>query len=320
MNFLNILKEIEEFDPEIGDRINPRRKAISSITGFGSKVAVAALPFALGTLFKKAYGATPTEIVNILNFALTLEYLEYELYKRGTSTTVAATFTTQGQTAAVATDLANITNHELQHINFLIKTINALGGTPRTPLKYDPIPTVSNFDFTGGGKFNAVFTDYDTFLGLAQVFEDTGVRAYKGQAAQLLGEKVVLTAALSIHTVEARHAAHLRMLRRARKVENNKGAAPATFKPWISGTTATTAGAGPNDTGLGANVDLTYFGTVRENATAQPSEDRPININQIGSIETGLVLPVTAAIESFDEPLTTAEIIGIITPFLPRGF
>jgi hypothetical protein len=319
MNIFNIIAEIEKIDPEIYDRLNPRRAAIKKITSFGSKVAITSIPIFLGTVFKKAYGGTPTEITSALNFALTMEYLEYELYKQATSTSVAALFTSQGQTAAAATDLVNIRNQELQHVNFLINIITASGGTPRGVLKYDPVPLNSNFDFTGGGKFNTVFTDYDIFLSLAQVFEDAGVRAYKGQVGLLIGDKVSLTAALGIHSVEARHAAHLRRMRRDRKVTNNKGSAPATFKPWISGTSATTAGAGPNDTGIGVNVDPVYFGAVRENNVLQPTPDRPIDISQIGVIETGLTLSSTAAIESFDEPLTSAEVIAFITPFIPRG-
>jgi hypothetical protein len=65
--------------------LNPRRAAIKNITSFGSKVAVAAMPFALGTLFKKAYGQTPSSVVDVLNFALTLEHLEAGFYNKGTA-------------------------------------------------------------------------------------------------------------------------------------------------------------------------------------------------------------------------------------------
>jgi rubrerythrin len=57
------------------------------------------------------------------------------------------------------------------------------------------------------------FTDYQQFLALAQAFEDTGVRAYKGQAANLMSKPDLLTAALQIHSVEARHASEVRRLR-----------------------------------------------------------------------------------------------------------
>ena len=79
----------------------------------------------------------------------------------------------------------------------------AAGGTPVAE------PT---FDFSGGkgsgnGPFANAFNDYSLFLAVAQTLEDTGVRAYKGQAGNLISSDDVLTAALRIHSVEARHAA-----------------------------------------------------------------------------------------------------------------
>ncbi|OYX95274.1 MAG: dessication-associated protein, partial [Sphingobacteriia bacterium 35-40-5] len=55
MNILNILEEIEKTDAEVYERISPRRKAMAQFYGFGKKVALASIPFALGTMFKKAY-------------------------------------------------------------------------------------------------------------------------------------------------------------------------------------------------------------------------------------------------------------------------
>jgi len=48
---------------------------------------------------------------------------------------------------------------------------------------------------------------------VAQTLEDTGVAAYKGQAPRLTGGGELLTTALRIHSVEARHAAELRRIR-----------------------------------------------------------------------------------------------------------
>src|ERR1700761_4764079 len=87
MNLLNILSEIEKVDPEVHQRMSPRRDAIKNITSFGSKVAVAALPFAFATIFKKAYGASaPVPVNTVLNFALQLEYLESYFYTQGVAT------------------------------------------------------------------------------------------------------------------------------------------------------------------------------------------------------------------------------------------
>jgi rubrerythrin len=59
------------------------------------------------------------------------------------------------------------------------------------------------------------------FLKTAVVLEDTGVKAYSGQATRIKQASVV-KAAVSILTVEARHAAYLRGL-------NNQTFAPRTF-------------------------------------------------------------------------------------------
>lgn len=78
-----------------------------------------------------------------------------------------------------------------------LSTIEDFGGDPVSFSDED-------FDFTAGGQFDP-FNDYPTFLLLSQAFEDTGVRAYKGQAPKMAGNDL-LTAALQIHSVEACHA------------------------------------------------------------------------------------------------------------------
>ncbi len=282
MNLLNIIEEIEKVDPEFQDRISPRRAAIKNITSFGSKVAVAALPFALSTLFKKAYGQSSSNVNSVLNFALTLEYLEAEFYTQGTNAVRTALFVTQGQTAIAKAALDKITRDENNHVAFLKQVL----GTAAV--------AKPNFDFTAKGTFPDVFTNYDTFLAVAQTFEDTGVRAYKGQAPALLRNQVVLTAALNIHSVEARHASHLRQMRRAR------GGAAAAIKPWITGA---------NDTGIGSAVDASFAG--EDNVT-----QGGVNITTLNGATAGTKISVNAATECFDEPLTMPQVLAIVTPFL----
>ena len=76
MNFRNILKEIEQADPKIYEQTSGRREILKS---FGAKVAVAALPLAVSSLFvnKKAYGKTTDTIIGTLNFALQISYFQY---------------------------------------------------------------------------------------------------------------------------------------------------------------------------------------------------------------------------------------------------
>lgn len=288
MNLLTIIDEIEKADPEFTDRINPRRSAIKNITSFGSKVAAAALPMAFATLFKKAYGQQSTATVNdVLNFALTLEYLEAEFYTQGTNTARTAIFTGQGESSAALAALQQITKDENNHVAFLKSVLGAAAVAK------------PNFDFTAKGTFPTVFSNYDTFLAVAQVFEDTGVRAYKGQAPNLIGNQVVLTAALNIHSVEARHASHLRQMRRARAIAAGQTTGVALLKPWITGA---------NDTGIGSAVDASFAG---ENNVIQGGAD----ITKLPGA-SGATTSVNIATEAFDEPLTKAAVLAIVTPFL----
>jgi hypothetical protein len=280
MNLSGIIEEIEKVDPEFQERISPRRAAIKNMTGFGGKVAIAALPFALNALFKKAYGQTPSAaVLNTLNIALRLEYFEAAFYKAGLASTAMTI-----PAADRASILAPIAAHEQAHVTFL-KTVlgsNALAG-----------PADTSYDFTAGNTFPTVFSNYDTFLAVAETLEDTGVRAYKGQAGVLVGSQTYLTAALNIHSVEARHASAVRYLRRTR------GGAAASIKPWITGA---------NDTAIGSAVDGNYAG---ENNVVQGG----VTITNLSGATTGSTISVNAATEAFDEPLTTAQVVALVTPF-----
>ena len=127
----------------------------------------AAIP--LGLLFKptKTYAATSSP-VDVLNFALTLEYLESSFYTMGLNAGIVP--------SSDMAIISQISKHETAHVATLKSAITASGGTPVA----EP-----QFDFTAGGTFSDVFTNYTTFLVLANAFEDTGVRAYKGQAFKL---------------------------------------------------------------------------------------------------------------------------------------
>jgi hypothetical protein len=139
--------------------------------------------------------------VDILNFALTLEYLEAAFYKAGLKTA-----NLSGAAKKLVTEIGD---HETQHVAALTQTIKKLGGTPV------PSPKV---------KFP--FTDQTSFLKLAEVFEDTGVSAYNG-AAPMISSKEVLSAAGSIVQTEARHAAAIRL-------QNGHDPSPAAFDKTLS--------------------------------------------------------------------------------------
>jgi hypothetical protein len=276
MNLFGLIEEIEKADPEFQDRISPRRDAIRNITSFGSKVAVAALPFAFSTLFKKAYGQTATPSVNdVLNYALKLEYLEAAFYNAGVASNLS--FST-----AEKSYLVTIQGHENAHVAFL-KSVLLSAAVAQTTQGNN-----GTYDFTAGGTFPTVLSNVDTYFAVAQAFEDTGVRAYKGQAGFLAGNQIVLTAALDIHSVEARHASAIRQIRRSR------GA--TTTKPWISGA---------NDTGIAA-VNNNYAG---EDNLLQGG----VTITTLAGVNGNVA--TLAATESFDEPLTSAQVVALVAPF-----
>jgi rubrerythrin len=142
----------------------------------------------LGALPSVASAATPASDVAILNFALTLEYLEAEFYAGARRN--AGIF--KGDTRNFVDVVAK---HEATHVAFLKK---ALGGAAvKKP----------SFDFKGTNN-----TNQKRFEATAQVLEDTGVAAYLGQAGNIK-TKAILAAAASILTVEARHAAWMRHIR-----------------------------------------------------------------------------------------------------------
>ncbi len=204
MNLLKILDKLS--DDKFFTTESSRAESFSHIAGLGKKAALAGIPIGLSSMFAtnakaetpvSTLGVTSTaDVIDVLQFALKLEYLEDEFYQIGVATAGLIP-------AADKVVFQQISKHETAHVAFLKGAITSLGGTPEAK------PT---FDFTAGGMF-PTFTDYQTFMVLAQAFEDTGVRAYKGQAGTAAENKAILTAALQIHSVEARHASQVRRMR-----------------------------------------------------------------------------------------------------------
>ncbi len=281
MNLQNILTDIEQTDAEVYDKLNTRRSAMKSFAKTSGKIALRSIPFALGSIFQKAYGSptgTSGIIIDTLNFALTLEYLESNFYIKA----VASGIIPEGESLNA---LTVIRDHENEHVAFLSTAITAAGGTPVSFKATD-------FDFTAKGNFPGVFTDYGTLLAVAQTFEDTGVRAYKGQAPNLISNNDYLQAALQIHSVEARHAARLREMR---KKANLLVPAGVHVKPWIT----------LNQSGIASPaVQASYNG--EENLV-----QAGVTITNIG----GFPISANAASEAFDEPLTKDQVSAIVKPF-----
>ena len=163
--------------------------------GGASLLAGGVLMSGLPSLASGATKRSKKNDVKILQFALTLEYLEAAFYNEAVA---------GGALSGQVLDAAKIVQ---KHENTHVKTLKSILKTAA--------PKKPKFDFQG------TTTDQTKFLQTAQVLEDTGVKAYSGQAPNIL-QRPVLAAAASILTVEARHASRFRSL-------NGANFAPAAF-------------------------------------------------------------------------------------------
>jgi len=274
MNLLHILARLSEADPDALDRLDSRRAVFGSLAEAAKRTTLASAPALLAAYFSKAYAGTaadPTP-VQVFNDALALELLEADFY---TKMIDAPTFT--AVSAADKLAIRQIAKHETAHVALLQKVVQGLNGTPAT-----------------GGFKASEFAALPTFaaqLEMAQLLEDTGVRACKGSAGFLaglsdsaisgVGTINLLQTALQIHSVEARHAAHIRTMRGQ--------------TPWVSGS---------GDLDQRAN----YRGATPET-----------NLVQAGlTLTTQLAAPYTAADvqAAFDEPLTREEVTNLVAPLI----
>src|SRR5215210_6121655 len=154
----------------------------------------------LGLTAEGAAAATAKSDVAILNLALTLEYLEAAFYTEAEQML--------GADGELALFIRVVAAHERAHVSALKKVLG------RKAVKKP------KFNFRGT-------TESETkFRATAQLLEDTGVKAYKGQAPRIKSN-AILNAALAIHAVEARHAAWIRDL-------NGTAPAPTAFDKPLS--------------------------------------------------------------------------------------
>jgi rubrerythrin len=175
---------------------------------FGAFVFAACGSSSKSTSTASAPAATATDAssgsagdIGIVNYALTLEYLEREFYAK----VIAAKLFT-GKVGALIKDFGE---QESTHVEALKGTVEKLGGTPA------PNPN---------GKFPV--ENANQVANLAYTVENLGAAAYLGQAPHIQSPEV-LAAALAIHTVEARHAATLGTLVKKSLIPTGAFAVPA---------------------------------------------------------------------------------------------
>jgi hypothetical protein len=152
--------------------------------------------------------------LSIVNYALKLEYLESQFYAK-----VAASGLFKGATLKT---LKMFGGEESDHVVALHKVAMGLGKPAAKPTGKFPLHSATQV------------------AKLAASVENLGAAAYLGQAARIQS-KEVLAAALSIHTIEARHAATLNLLTKQNPTPNGAFARPMTMaqvlkvvKPFIA--------------------------------------------------------------------------------------
>ena len=172
-----------------------------ALSAFGGHFA--AQGTAAATAAVAAAGPLDSDL-EILNYALTLEYLEADAYAAINRAGILT-----GRAAAYFRDFGA---HEAAHVDAITATITKLGGRPvQRP--------------AGGFNFSSVPKDAAGVVKFFQMVESVGVSAYLG-AAPSIKDPDVLEAALSIHAVEAEHAAALADL----AAEGTDLFAPAAFE------------------------------------------------------------------------------------------
>jgi len=142
-------------------------------------VAMGALSHGFELAGAKDFGSD----VDVLNYALTLEYLEAEFYRQGNKAGLLS-----GKEKKY---LMQIGDDEASHVATITATIQKIGGSPIGAPAVD---------------FGGAFDSRKSYLTTAHIFENKGVGAYLG-AAGFVKDKMILQAAAGIFGVEARHAA-----------------------------------------------------------------------------------------------------------------
>ena len=256
---------IDQFSDATLSAYSSRRDALRRTGQFGLGAALAAIPFLKPG---QARAQSTDGDFGILNYALTLEYLERSFYRQAVDT---------GLIPSSARPLfTRLRDDEAAHVELLRGAITGAGGDP---VDY----TDDDFVFTG---FLDSFANIAT---LAQGLEDTGVRAYKGQATAIMN-KDYLETALRIHSVEARHAAAIRRL----------DASQGSTQGWI-----------PRDQPGAPAAIAPVYGA----GNGFPSED---NVMQGGLDLTSALMGYTREeiTEAFDEGLDRNTVLGIAGQFI----
>ncbi len=243
--------------------------------------------------------STPGD-VEILNYALALEHLEYAFYEEFLAnhtesevenSAVAQYFARPTLRYSTYQQIEDVRDHEGAHVEALTETIEDLGGTPVEPAAYEfPYETM------------------EEFVAIADRLEAVGVSAYAG-AAPMIDDEDVLKAALSIHSVEAEHQTYFQLLNLQRPSPDAFNTARSMdqvlpiAKQFVVGT-----GGGGDDSGDGGDGLVTAESDASVPATVERIEGR---IEEKGlTLVTTVDHAANAASVGMELPPTTLLIFG----------
>jgi len=201
--------------------------------------------------------------LDVLNYALSLEHLESAFYAQAMETFSEDDFVNADELEGLGDEMRQAVYEHVQtagqqeesHVEVLTQAVELLGGEPEE---------AANYDFP--------FEEMAEFLTLAQVLENTGVAAYAG-AAPYIESPDLLSAALSIHSVEARHAALFNELNGVSPFPNAYDEAMSqqevleAIGPFLADETGTETDGTETDDGVGNETDTETDGFGNETET-----------------------------------------------------
>ncbi|GAA4368402.1 hypothetical protein GCM10023185_41140 [Hymenobacter saemangeumensis] len=295
MNLLSLLNRLSVADQPAAPAPAPRRQALRQL---GQAVA-AGLPLAMGA-GSPAQAKIKDTALDAVQLLLRLEDLLADFYTQALAAPAL-------MAAPFRADLTLLQTHQQNHAAFLRQTLRDAGVTP------PPAPTSPRYDFSGrrGNPSNpilfpTVFTGQNGFLEMAQQLEDASAAIYQGQAAFIIGNRLLLDAVLRMQAVEARHAAHLRTLRRT--------LSGARVKSWPS-----RADAAPNPAIQVPSQPATTPPSTTSIYAFEANETQIMSGARLvpyATLLTGSNLVQTNALaEAFDEPLPTAQATALLNIF-----
>ena len=243
-------------------------------------------------------GASGDINLTVLNFALTLENLEAQFYQDALAIFPVQAMQKAGLSAFQATAITQQMQRQLadeqSHVQILQAAIQAAGGTPFSGCQFN---------------FRSILTDPITFLASARSIEAAGVSAYMG-AASMISQNAVLSAAVTILPVEARHSTLLNMF-------SGGSASPQAFDLPLSPPQVLAIVGGllqncqASDLGLTANQPLSIIdgltqstlftaGSILQFQTSAQVQNLEANTLScqmlVGGMNTALVMPASSCI------------------------